>query len=58
MTRTYALKKLLEHGELTRRELREITGWTDKQLCSAINYLTDLGKIESVNRKWRLAEGQ
>jgi predicted HTH transcriptional regulator len=56
MTRTYALTKLLEHGELTRRELREITGWTEKQLCSAINYLTDIGKIESVKRKWRLIE--
>ncbi len=58
MTRTYALTKLLEHGELTRKEMREITGWTEKQLKSAINYLTDSGKIESVNRKWRLAEGQ
>ncbi len=58
MTKTYALAKLLEHGELTRKEMREITGWTEKQLKSAINYLTDSGKIESVNRKWRLAEGQ
>jgi hypothetical protein len=55
MTRTHALTKLLEHGELTRQELREITGWTDKQLVSVLTYLSGL-KIESVNRKWRLIE--
>jgi transcription initiation factor IIE alpha subunit len=56
MTRTYALTKLLEHGELTRKELREITGWTEKQLRSAINYLTETGKIVNAGRKWRLIE--
>ena len=56
MTRSYAFMKLLEHGELTRKELREITGWTDKQLASVLTYLTFRGEIESVNRKWRIQE--
>ena len=58
MTRSYALTKLLEHGELTRHELREITGWTDKQLLSVINYLSAFGKIESMDRKWRIVGNQ
>lgn len=58
MTRSYALTKLLEHGALTRQELREITGWTDKQLISVLTYLSAFGKIESVNRKWRIAGSQ
>lgn len=29
MSKTYATLRLLEHGPLTLREFREITGWND-----------------------------
>lgn len=42
MTRTYALKRLLEHGPLTTRQICVITGWTSKQVHHAID-----GMLES-----------
>ena len=39
MTRTYALKRLLEHGELSSKEIEEITCWTTKQVWATITAL-------------------
>lgn len=39
MTRTYAAKRLFEHGPLSFREFVEITGWTVKQCYATINNL-------------------
>lgn len=39
MTKTYALKRLLEHGELRFREIVEITGWKPSEAWSAIQCL-------------------
>jgi hypothetical protein len=39
MTRTYALKRLLEHGPLTTRQMRDITGWSCRQVNSTIDCL-------------------
>lgn len=36
MTRSYALRKLLEHGPLTMAQISGITRWTIKQADSAL----------------------
>lgn len=36
MTRTYALKRLLEHGPLTVSEIVDCSGWTLPQAAAAI----------------------
>jgi DNA-binding MarR family transcriptional regulator len=42
MTRAYALQRLLQHGAMTRSELREVTGWSsddlDKTIKSAVEH--------------------
>lgn len=48
MTRTYALKRLLEHGELSAKEMYEITGWTQKQVWATIQRL----QVTDVVRKY------
>lgn len=53
MTRNYALKRLLEHGGLTRGELATITGWSDNAVRSAIARLCDKGEIVRVVRDRR-----
>lgn len=52
MTRSYALLKLLEHGPLSRRDIVEITGWTEKQVHSVLQYLVELGKIAKDKKLW------
>jgi DNA-binding IclR family transcriptional regulator len=52
MTRSYALLKLLEHGPLSRREIVEITGWTEKHVHSVLQYLAELGKIAKDKKLW------
>ncbi len=39
MTRTYALKRLLEHGPLTKQEIFEIMGGNKRTLSAIINEL-------------------
>ena len=39
MTRTYALKRLLEHGDMTRAEILIIMGGVEKSACWAISSL-------------------
>jgi hypothetical protein len=41
MRRTYALKRLLEHGPLSAKEMVDITGWRDKQVRGAISALDE-----------------
>ncbi|MEY2686590.1 MAG: Winged helix-turn-helix DNA-binding [Pseudomonadota bacterium] len=45
MTRNYALKRLLEHGGLTRVEIAHITGWSFNAVRSAIRRLLESGEI-------------
>ena len=45
MTRTYAVKRLLEHGPLTFGELVEITGWSPAQVSTTIDALGRTGLI-------------
>lgn len=52
MTRTYALLKLLELGPLTRKELREITGWPEERLKFVLHGQSKVGRVESCDGKW------
>jgi DNA-binding IclR family transcriptional regulator len=52
MTRSYALLKLLEHGPLSRQEIIEITGWTQAQVHSVLQYLVQLEKIAKNKKLW------
>ena len=52
MTRSYALLKLLEHGPLSRREIAEITCWTESQVHSVLQYLAEIGKIIKDKKLW------
>jgi|DEB19_MinimDraft_2_1074335.scaffolds.fasta_scaffold279410_1 predicted transcriptional regulator len=55
MTKSYALKKLLEHGALKRHEIVEITGWTKAHVHSVLQYLAEIETIKRENGKWTLA---
>ncbi len=55
MTRTYALKRLLEHGPLTTRQMRAITGWTLKQVHHTLDELLScelVVMIRGYRAKW------
>lgn len=55
MTRTYALKRLLEHGELSSKEIKEITFWTTKQVWYAITSLRKKNIVKKYPQmKWGL----
>jgi hypothetical protein len=57
MTRVYALKKLLEHGELSSKEIEEITCWTTKQVWATIQILKKTLIVRKYpKKKWGLAE--
>lgn len=45
MTRSYAARKLLEHGPLTFAEFREITRWTYDQARKVLEYLQETGAV-------------
>jgi hypothetical protein len=57
MTKTYALKRLLEHGELSAKQMIEITGWTHRQVWGS---LQQLQKTQIVRRypkmQWGLVD--
>jgi DNA-binding MarR family transcriptional regulator len=50
MTRTHALKRLLEHGPMDRRDLIDITGWKPRQLESALDELMYAGIVLAVGK--------
>jgi len=55
MTRQYALKRLLEHGELSSKEIEEITFWTTKQVWYAITQLRKKKIVRKCSQmKWGL----
>lgn len=54
MLKSHVMLRLLNHGPLTRAEMREITGWDDKQVKSIIQYLSSNGKIFSKDLYWHL----
>jgi hypothetical protein len=57
MTRTYALKRLLEHGALSSSEMIAITGWTRKQVWATMKQLTITGILRKYpNLKWGLID--
>jgi hypothetical protein len=49
------LKKLLEHGELSSREIEEITCWTTKQVWASIQRLQKIDVVRKYPKmKWGL----
>jgi predicted transcriptional regulator len=55
MTRIYALRKLLEHGELSSKEIEIITGWTSKQVWASIQRLQKTDTVRKYPKmKWGL----
>jgi len=52
MTRTYALLKLLELGPLSRKDIREITGWAEQKLKFVIAGAANKGTITSIDGIW------
>ena len=55
MTRTYALKRLLEHGPMTAKEIRDCTRWTSKQVHQVLDHLLASGLIHSVGDAYEAA---
>lgn len=55
MTKTYALKRLLEHGELSSKEIEQITFWTTKQVWASIQALQKKNIVRKYPKmKWGL----
>lgn len=55
MTRVYALKRLLEHGELSSKEIEEITFWTTKQVWATLQRLQKTEVVRKYPKmKWGL----
>jgi hypothetical protein len=48
--RAYIARRLLEHGPLTRREFREITGWPNDDVGQALYQLAEEGEVRKVTR--------
>ena len=55
MTRTHAMKELLNHGALTRKEIVEITGWAVDKVRYTLSHLSCTGQIKKEGGKWHLA---
>lgn len=51
MTRTYALQRLLQHGELRRGDLIRVTGWSERDLDKALTWAVGSGKVERAVQK-------
>lgn len=45
MTRTYALRRLLEHGPMNRAELLACTRWPRRELGRALQAVVDSGVV-------------
>jgi hypothetical protein len=50
MKKTYAGKRLLEHGQLTRAEFKEITGWPGKASDRVLQTLCEQRIAVKVNQ--------
>jgi len=49
MPRTYAAKRLLEHGPLSMAQFKEITGWKPRQARRTLQSLVDTGVAHRMN---------
>ena len=50
MSKTYALKRLLEHGPMTPGEMKACTRWPGRQVEHALNELRRCGLVRMVRR--------
>lgn len=56
MRRTYALKRLLEHGPLTTAEIVEIMGGERKKAVNALRALMLTRCVVKLNGAWKLSQ--
>lgn len=54
MTRTYALKRLLEHGPMSAKEIKECTRWTTDQVHKTLDNLLDSEVVTRIDGKYQL----
>lgn len=54
--KTYYGRRLLEHGPLTPREFREITGWPSQLCAHVLERLSNTGTAECRDGRWQLSE--
>lgn len=47
--RTYVMGRLLQHGRLSTREIREITGWPPLHVAQTLHYLLKLHQVRRIN---------
>lgn len=57
MTKTYALKRLLEHGPMTPGEIKTCTRWPGRQVEHALEELRRTGLVRAVQRSGDQARG-
>jgi hypothetical protein len=55
VTKTYAARRLLEHGPLSMRDFHAITGWPYTVARKVISYLQQVGEIVNEAGAWMLA---
>lgn len=58
MTRTYALKRLLEHGDMNRMEIMEVMGGRESAASEAICSLRNQGIIRRKKWEWVSSKGR
>lgn len=52
MTRPYALRRLLEHGPMTPKEITACTRWTSKQVHRTLELLLDSELIHNIGNTY------
>lgn len=55
MSRTYALKRLLEHGPMTPTQIRDCTRWTLKQVHQVLDCLLSNELVKRVGNEYEVA---
>jgi DNA-binding MarR family transcriptional regulator len=55
MTRTYALKRLLEHGPMTPKQIRDCTRWTLKQVHQVLDCLLSNELVRRVGNEYEVS---
>jgi len=56
MTRTYALKRLLEHGPMTPKQIAECTRWTSRQVHKVLDQLLITETVRRIGREYTVAK--
>lgn len=49
MTRKYIMSRLLQHGRLSTRQIREITGWPPLHVAQTLHYMLKNREVRRIN---------